>query len=261
MNIPLPSNNPSEIFKLIFDDDICKHIVEQSNLLAVQQKTTLDLTLQEFDAFLGLLFFMGVHELPSMKRYWSEDENFHVERVSRVMPLKRFLKILRYLHVNDNTQMPAIGSPDFDKLFKVRPLMNHLKTKYLVLFSPSRNLAVDESTVAFKGRTSLKQYMPKKPVKRGFKIWVCACSETGFVLTFDVYTGKTKDGSVEEGLGERVVLDLTTPFLGIGHCIYFENFFSSVSLINKLLEDNTFACGTILSNRVEYPIDELKIDT
>lgn len=75
-----------------------------------------------------------------------------------------------------------------------------------------------------------------------------------------MYTGKKKDGSVEEGLGERVVLDLTTPFLGIGRCIYFDNFFSSVSLINKLLEDNTFACGTILSNRVEYPIDELKID-
>lgn len=31
--------------------------------------------------------------------------------------------------------------------------------------------AVDEAIVPFKGQFSLKQYMPKKPVKRGFKVW------------------------------------------------------------------------------------------
>lgn len=106
-------------------------------------------------------------------------------------------------------------SPDFDKLFKIRPLINHLKTKYLALFSSSRQISVDESMVAFKGRTSLKQYMPKKPIKRGFNIWVCACSETGYILNFEMYIGKKKDGSTEEGLGEREVLDLATPFLGL----------------------------------------------
>ncbi|XP_046678176.1 piggyBac transposable element-derived protein 4-like isoform X1 [Homalodisca vitripennis] len=192
--------------------------------------------------------------------FWSDDENFHVHRIARVMPMKRFLKILRFLHLNDNEKMLPVESPDFDKLFKIRPLIDHLKTKYLVLFSPSRNLAVDESMVAFKGRTSLKQFMPKKPIKRGFKIWVCACSETGYVLTFQVYTGKKKDGSPEEKLGERVVLDLTTPYLGLGHCVYYDNFFSSVALTNKLLEEDTFSCATILPNRVEYPVEELKKD-
>ena len=53
----------------------------------------------------------------------------------------------------------------------------------------------------------MKQYLPKKPVKRGFKVWVRADAVTGFFCDFDVYVGKPSDGTVTEvGLGERVVL-------------------------------------------------------
>lgn len=48
--------------------------------------------------------------------------------------------------------------------------------------------------VAFKGRSTMKQYMPKKPIKRGFKIWAFADSASGILLNFDVYTGKKTDG-------------------------------------------------------------------
>lgn len=259
LNVELDPFCPLSIFKTIIDDDICKIIVDESNRYALQNHTTLHLTLEELHAFFGILIFMGFHELPTIKSYWSSDENFHVERVSRVMTLKRFLKILRHLHLNDNEKMPERGHLDFDKLYKLRPLLDHLKAKYLVLFSPSRNLAVDESMAAFKGRTTLKQYMPMKPIKRGFKIWVCACSETGYVLNFDVYTGKKTDQTREYGLGGRVVLDLAAPFLGIGHCIYFDNFFSSIDLVHHLLEETTFTCSTIRSTRYEYP-SQMKAD-
>lgn len=91
----IPSHEPLDIFKLIVDNDICKIIAEQSNLFALQKNATLDLTLPELDSFLGILIFMGFHSLTPLKHYWSDDENFHVERVERVMPLKLFLKILR----------------------------------------------------------------------------------------------------------------------------------------------------------------------
>ena len=32
--------------------------------------------------------------------------------------------------------------------------------------------------VPFKGRSTLKQYMPKKPVRHGFKVWMLADSHT-----------------------------------------------------------------------------------
>ena len=58
--------------------------------------------------------------------------------------------------------------------------------------------------IKFKGRSSMKQYLPKKPVKRGFKVWVRADAVTGYVCEFQVYTGKT-DGQPRLGLGGNVV--------------------------------------------------------
>jgi hypothetical protein len=51
-------------------------------------------------------------------------------------------------------------------------------------------MAVDESMVPFKGRSSIKQYLPMKHVKRGYKIWCLADSKTGFINHFEVYAGK-----------------------------------------------------------------------
>ena len=39
---------------------------------------------------------------------------------------------------------------------------------------------VDEGMVKFKGRLFFKQYMPKKPVKYGIKLWMAAHSKTGY---------------------------------------------------------------------------------
>lgn len=55
----------------------------------------------------------------------------------------------------------------------------------------------------------MKQFQPYKPIKRGYKVWCLADSVTGYILAYIVYTGKS-DSSATFGLGEKVVLDLTT---------------------------------------------------
>ncbi|GFR08818.1 piggyBac transposable element-derived protein 3 [Trichonephila clavata] len=118
--------------------------------------------------------------------------------------------------------MEEKGDKDFDKLYKLRPLITHLSEKFLSVLRLSKHQAVDESMVKFKGRSSLKQYMPKKPIKRGYKIWM-RCNENGFASQFQIYTGKPSD--VEKNLGERVVRDLTQPIYGKNHILYIDNFF------------------------------------
>ena len=57
------------------------------------------------------------------------------------------------------------------------------------------------------GRSSMKQLMPQKPVKRGFKVWVRADTATGYFCDIDMYVGKPSDGvRIEVGLRERVIL-------------------------------------------------------
>ena len=63
-------------------------------------------------------------------------------------------------------------------------------------YEQSKEVAVDEAMIKFQGHSSLKQYMPKKPIKRGIKVWVLGDSTNGYFSRFDVYTGKG-EGRVE----------------------------------------------------------------
>jgi len=96
----------------------------------------------------------------------------------------------------------------------------------------------------------LKQYLPAKPIKRGYKCWVRA-DESSYVCEFQVYTGKMQNS--EKQLGARIVKDLTRELVGKNHHVYFDNFFTGVDLLISLKEDKIFACGTVRSNRTGLP--------
>lgn len=252
VNVVINSEKPTDYFRVFFGENICQKITKESNLYASQKNTHLFMDLEELNAFLGILIFMGFHSLPTLRSYWSNNENFHVERVTKVFTLKRFLKILRYLHLNNNETMPKPKTPEFDRLYKLRPLIKHLTDTFQSAFTPYRYLSIDESMCAFKGRTTLKQYMPMKPIKRGFKIWALACATTGYLLNFQIYQGKTAESS-SDMLGERVVLEMSSNYQNRGYCLYFDNFFTTIPLMQKLLSQKTFGCGTIRQTRKHFP--------
>ena len=52
-------------------------------------------------------------------------------------------------------------------------------------------LSIDEQMVPFKGISSLKLYIPKKPYKWGFKLFVLADCQ-GYIYDFFPYVGKTE---------------------------------------------------------------------
>ena len=115
-----------------------------------------------------------------------------------------------------------------------------------------RQVAVDEAMVLFKGQSSLKQYMPMKPIKRGYKCW-CLCDSTnGYMYNVDVYQGAS--GNLEEdGLGSTVVQKMIQPLHNKKHYVYMDNFFTSVQLAKKLRHLNTYMIGTTRTNRRAWP--------
>ena len=90
----------------------------------------------------------------------------------------------------------------------------------------------------------MKQYMPMKPVKLGFKVWVRADSYNGHVCEFECYTGKKGD-TTEVGLGGSVVTRLTRDLVGKSYHIYMDSFFSSVYLYQKLVENILYGYITV----------------
>ena len=170
------------------------------------------------------------------------------------MPRNRYDELTRYFHLNDSTKNPPRGSPGHDKLHKIRPIIQNAKRQFRFHYEPHKTLSVDEGMIKFKGRNSFIQFMPNKPTKWGFKAWGLCDSESYYLLDFNIYTGKDSyfpDRTVP--LGTRVVTELVRNYYGKNHHVYFDNFFTSVQLMEILLKEKTYACGTVRMNRRGLP--------
>lgn len=242
----------TDVFRKLFDNEMVKEVTYQSNLYATQQGKVLNLKEKEFLVFIGINFVMGYNKLPSLRHYWSNSDDVRVPIIADNMARDRFLTILSNLHVNDNN---LIDPSKQDILHKLRPLLKELNNKFKDVYRGTREVSVDESMIKFKGRSSLKQYNPMKPIKRGYKLW-CVADQKGFILQFQVYEGKNETVEREFkdfGLGERVVLSLTKDFWGTGRIAVFDNYFSSVKLLERLKSENILACATIRGERLGLP--------
>ena len=168
------------------------------------------------------------------------------------MPRDRFLALLAFWHIADNTQMPARDSPEHDKMFKARTFFDHLCNKFQECYYPERNLAVDESMMPWRGRVSFRQFIPSKPIRYGMKLYCCCESSSGYICSMKLYTGK-EGVTVEHGHGPNAVKYVTRDYMHKGHTIYMDSFFSCVALFQDLLADGTSACGTVLKHRKGNP--------
>ena len=164
-----------------------------------------EVTVPELEAFFGCMILMGLVKLSALADYWSKSPIFHYAPIASRIPRDRFFEIQRYLHFTDNSLLAATGSPAYNKLGKIEAIVNMVTNKFRSIYNLHKEVSVDEAMIPFKGRSSLKQYLPKKPVRRGIKVWVLADSITGYASALEVYKGKAGNGKAETGLGAAVV--------------------------------------------------------
>ena len=132
-------------------------------------------------------------------------------------------------------------------------MMTALQELFLDKYNPHREQSIDEAMIPFQGRSSLKQYLPAKPIKRGIKVWCRADPHNGYLSELQVYTGRAGSGGRQHNLGERVVLDLSRKLEGLHYHMYFDNYFTSVSLLSSLLSKGLYGCGTARQSYVGFP--------
>ena len=200
------------------------------------------------------MILMGLVKMPSIYDYWQKDEVYHYAPVASRISRDRFFELHRYLHFVDNSTVGVPDTSEYDRLSKVRPVVTMLSDRFAAVYSPMRDISINEAMVPFKGRSSLKKYMPKKPTKRGIKVWMRADALNGYVSAFEVYVGKKGD-SVEHDLRGKVVKTLTEELQNIYRHVYFDNYFSSVNLLLDLFRDGLYACGTLRLNRKGFPAE------
>ena len=252
------SASPLDVFTLFFSSDLMEKITNETNRYAKQVMGNEmfskwnRITVDELKSFLGFHILMAMNHLPSLDDYWRRDPLLHYAPIADRITRDRYCELSRYLHFADNDTLAPRGSPGYNRLGKVRPVIDHLSMKFAELYQPHCEVAIDEAMIKFQGQSSLKQYSPMKPVKRGIKVWVLADSHNGYFKKFQVYTGKDEN-RVEHGLGERVVKTLTAELHGKHHHAFFDNFFTSEKLLQDLLADGVYACGTARKDRRGFP--------
>lgn len=158
---------------------------------------------------------MSYIKYPRIWHYWSKEGGLRKGVIDDAMSVHRFEELQRFLHFNDDNE-----STTDDHVSKIRPVTNTLKRTFCLAVDPEEYQSVEEMMIPFKGRLSIKQYLPSKPKRWGLKVWVRA-GASGYIHRFEVYQsgsgGRSKPAS-ECGVAGDVVLRLTRGLEGKNQC-------------------------------------------
>ncbi|CAH2098140.1 unnamed protein product [Euphydryas editha] len=166
-----------------------ENIVTESARYAVQKQPDGPeiFTVGELRKYFGILILMSVYHYPSTRSYWSN--KFGFSPIKEAMAVNKFEKMRKLLDFNNNDDdhLP-VDHAQHDRLHELRPIITHLNEKFSSVTIEQR-LSIDEQMCATKVGHFLKQYLPNKPHKWGFKLFVL-CNLSGFAYRFIIYSGK-----------------------------------------------------------------------
>lgn len=263
-----PESTPLDAFQMTFSEELVAQITEQTNnyFKYVQQCTAYkknsrlvnwkDASVPEMYVFLCISMLMPRSKKLTLNEYWSMDELLKSDIFRKLMARDRYMVLLQMLHFNDN------NTASDDPLVKIQPVIDKLKVSFSQSFAPYKYLCIDESLLLYKGRCYFKQYIPSKRSRFGIKLFLLCDCKTNYVLDFIIYTGQKTNitkSNTAIGISGDVVMTLLQPYLGKGHALITDNWYTSPGLYTLLHENKTNAFGTVRRNRKEMPHMEEKL--
>lgn len=245
-----------DVFLKVFPKSLLMYIAQCTNLRLDIHSKQIKKPIQRTDAgeiaiVIGTLLIMSYHKLPNMHCYWSTRKSLGNDAVKAAISRDRFMLLHSKMYFNV-PEKPA----DCGKTFYIDELLSCLKYTFMKCRTDSQFQSIDEAMAKFKGRSTLKQYLPLKPIKRGIKLWVRSDAITGYAYDVNIYVGKETE-NVEGTLGERVVKKLCQTVTNSNISICFDRFFTSVKLLNDL---QICAVGTCMSRRKHMPVFEKSLE-
>ena len=255
------NSTPRDLFNAFFPDDLWKKMKEETNRYHDQKspntsshmKRWEDVDELELQRYLGIRLLMGVNILPSYRDYWSRARFFGVQDLWPQMTRDRFDGITGHLHFSNNEDPLGVD----DRLWKIRPVVQHLTECCKTVYVPEKEVTVDESLFKYHGRHHAIQYNPRKRARFGLKVYKL-CSSTGpapgYTSAMQVYMGKDRS---EVPASQRAVVNLMDEagLFHKGYDLYTDNWYTSPTLFHHLKARKTNAVGTVRPNRKWMPTD------
>ena len=152
----------------------------------------------------------------------------------------------RFIHFADNYSLNTN-----DKFAKGRQLYNITNKNLKQFFFFHSHYSIDEQMVPYTCNSSSKQTIQTKTIRFGYKVFVI-CSDDGYPYFIDPsYGTKYGGGKASKNLTARSLID---SILEIDNWddkdVYFDNWFTSLSLISILKEHGVRATRTVRANRL-----------
>ncbi|CAF1402754.1 unnamed protein product [Rotaria sordida] len=282
-DIDLPkSPSPYDFFNLFLTSDIVDYIVQQSNLYCTQQNFKQE-PMNNLDLYhlIGFLFYSSLCKLPCKSDYWTSTCGSEI--VMKNITRNRIDQLLRSLHFGNN----ILQNQSSDK---IQPLIDLFNNRCGSVVKQEQNISIDEQMIGYKGKSapkSYKQYMPKKPTKRGFKLWSLS-GVSGYTYRIKLYQGANANMPVAQmklssyttasselqtrskhrndedneklakqsedikryGQSGMVVIDLLDDIPKGSH-IFTDNYFASLSLLHEMTSLGYGLTCTLRSNRIK----------
>ena len=205
----------------------------------------------EIKAFIGLCILAGIQKsnFEPLSSLWSNVEGRPI--FTATMSRNRFKDILSYMRF-DNRETRSERKAT-DKVAAFSDVWQMFQVQLPKMYIPGPNLCVDEQLVAYRGRCPFRQYIPSKPSKYGLKIWWLCDSDTSYPLCGEIYSGRLPNEKREVGQGARIVKQLVGQYYHSGRNVTADNFFTTVPLVEELLNDGLTYVGTIRANKRQIP--------
>ena len=142
-------------------------------------------------------------------------------------------------------------------MWKVQPLIDLLQHTCGEMYNSGQQFSIDESLIGTKCRLSFIQYFSAKHTKWGVKVWVCCDAAIGYILSFNIYTGKYPNVSILlKSLAFDVILRLLENRFNKSYSVC-RQLLHRPKLVFILVQKGVAATGTRRTNRKNIP-SELK---
>ncbi|KAK8784396.1 hypothetical protein V5799_009238 [Amblyomma americanum] len=237
---------PFDYFLQYIPNEVYEKMAIAMNRTYVQDTgNSLKASVEELKIFFGVSLTVSCLCYPQMRMYWQKKTR--VPLVADNMTRDRYFKLRHRLQLVNELDVTEEEKKE-DLLWRIGPLVAFVLEGCHKL-PRTQCVCVDEQMIPFTGRTELKQYVPRKPNPEGLKIFVLATPD-GLILDFEIYQGKKSSqcpGS--NGIAESAVLRLTDT-LTPGTKLYFDRYFTSGPLLDKLVEKGIAGTGTLMNNRI-----------
>jgi hypothetical protein len=154
------------------------------------------------EQFLGIHIMAGIVNMPNYRMHWANSTRYNP--TADTMSRNRLATLRNYFHIKDNSTIKTRDDPEYDKLFKVRPFVDSIKSSVREIEVEEYN-SVDGLIIPFKGQSSLKQYVRNNPTNGELKCLPALVP----VYDFEVYVGKGTVKNVSPlGINGDIVLRL-----------------------------------------------------